>query len=353
MNMLRERPAFARPLPRENMARYFERACYARLCRALNPQTIRSVEEFAAERWNDGITDQLVRAAPPPATMAGPGWASDLVHAVTGDFVRSLAQISAAASLFALAPLVTLDRLGQIMIPRRIGVPDNNQAAWAADGAPTIVTQDQLEQVQLGPVRKLRAIIVTTRQLMESSAGEEVFATLLRENIAITLDATVFSALPAGPNPAGLLNGVAPTASTDNQLDDVTAIAKSISNVAAGLAFVGHSQQAISIRLHQFIGFGALLPTDLPLWGTIAVPVGTIIALDPKAVVSAFGIDAEVTVAKVASLHMEGATPQEIDGAAPVRSLWQTDSIAVTVRLPAAWALRVAGAVAWMQSVSW
>jgi hypothetical protein len=55
---------------------------------------------------------------------------------------------------------------------------------------------------------------------------------------------------------------------------------------------------------------------------------------------------------------MEDTSPQQIGTApnvvaAPARSLWQTDSIAIRCILDAAWALRSTGAVAWVQSATW
>src|SRR5262249_11087434 len=44
-------------------------------------------------------------------------------------------------------------------------------------------------------------------------------------------------------------------------------------------------------------------------------------------------------------------TPNTI--AAPVRSLYQTDTIAMRLILPAAWTWRTAGAVAWIQNTTW
>ncbi|TAI60690.1 hypothetical protein [Bradyrhizobium sp. Leo170] len=61
-----------------------------------------------------------------------------------------------------------------------------------------------------------------------------------------------------------------------------------------------------------------------------------------------------------ATLHMEDTNPQPIVGGAdpgtpanPVRSLWQTDSLALRLILPVNWTLRRPGMVAWVQGVTW
>jgi hypothetical protein len=59
-----------------------------------------------------------------------------------------------------------------------------------------------------------------------------------------------------------------------------------------------------------------------------------------------------------ATLHMEDTTPLELVAspstvAAPQRSLFQTDSLALRMVLPLNWLQRRAGTVAWVQNVTW
>jgi hypothetical protein len=57
---------------------------------------------------------------------------------------------------------------------------------------------------------------------------------------------------------------------------------------------------------------------------------------------------------------MEDTTPLAIVAdaspdvvAAPVRSLWQTDTIGIRMILPMNWAMRRTGVIAWTQSITW
>ena len=61
-----------------------------------------------------------------------------------------------------------------------------------------------------------------------------------------------------------------------------------------------------------------------------------------------------------ATLHMEDTTPLAIGTvgspntvAAPVRSLWQTDTVGIRMIQPMNWTLRRSGVLAWTQSVTW
>jgi hypothetical protein len=57
---------------------------------------------------------------------------------------------------------------------------------------------------------------------------------------------------------------------------------------------------------------------------------------------------------------MEDTTPLDIGTAgspatvaAPVKSMWQTDSLALRLILPTNWTIRRAGVVAWVAGVTW
>ncbi|WP_028167561.1 hypothetical protein [Bradyrhizobium elkanii] len=90
------------------------------------------------------------------------------------------------------------------------------------------------------------------------------------------------------------------------------------------------------------------------------VPMGTIIALDAADFVTVGGEAPRFEISDQATLHMEDTNPQPIVGGAdpgtpanPVRSLWQTDSLALRLILPVNWTLRRPGMVAWVQGVTW
>ena len=66
---------------------------------------------------------------------------------------------------------------------------------------------------------------------------------------------------------------------------------------------------------------------------TIGVAAGTVIAIDPLALVSGFGADPEISANRDAVVHYEDTTPLQIGSgtpttvAAPTWSTWQSDSV--------------------------
>ena len=82
---------------------------------------------------------------------------------------------------------------------------------------------------------------------------------------------------------------------------DLALLASAIGDNTSGLAYVMHPAQAAAVRLRRSTAF----PADIPIWSTIAVAEGTVIALDPLALVSAFGAEPEITASREAVLHMD------------------------------------------------
>ena len=216
-----------RPTPSVRPAKFLHRAFYARARKATFPNKVRDAETYARERWGDNVTELVLRAPSAPATVGDQGWAGLVAHDVVGDFVSSLAPPSAAAQLFAASPRVSLDGVHTMQFPARSGPIDPATVPWIAEDVPVpVIEQNVTRNVTLGPARKLMAITVLTRELAESSSAEAAFETMLRENAALALDATVFSALPAtAARPAGALNGVAPLTTTPGGGDTATLLA--------------------------------------------------------------------------------------------------------------------------------
>jgi hypothetical protein len=311
--------------------------------------------EFAREDWGDDTTEIILRAATTPATIAAPGWAGSLARAATGDFVASLAPISAGAKLLEQAVRVTLDGYLQINIPQRVGAITPGQVAWVAEGKSIPVVQFALGSKALGPVKKLAGIAVVSRELAESSAATEVIAQVLRENTAMSLDASLFSNAPATTaSPAGILNGVvALTAATGGgetaMMADLAALAAAISGATANLAFAANPAQAHRIRLSR----GTTFPPEVQVWASIAIPAGTVIALDPAAFCSGFGSVPEEISSTVAMLNMNTAPPDDPLAGPRTQSMWQVECIATLLMLRCAWTWRVDGAVAYVQGTTW
>jgi hypothetical protein len=157
-----------------------------------------------------------------------------------------------------------------------------------------------------------------------------------------------------------LLNGVSPLTATTGGGEaaltgDLGLIGGSVAAAtgSANLAFITSPASAIKLATYPTVA-GA----NVQVWPSIAVPAGTLICVATDAFVSAFGPVPKIATSTEIVLHMEDTNPLPIGSpgpvvAAPSRSLWQTDSIAIRCILDAAWALRSSGALAWVQSASW
>jgi hypothetical protein len=329
---------------------HLERACFATVRGALFPNEWKSIENYASDRWEeDSITPLVLRAAQNPSKTTDANM-SALLTQVTGDFISSLAPISAAAKVFAAAVQANLDGIHAISLPRRAGPIDPAKAQWIDEGNPILVPIIPLEGVLLGPMKKLGSMVVYTKELAEhGNNAEEVFRTLLRETVAAQLDAHVFSNLAATTaRPPGLLNGITPLTGSAVMDDDLTELVNAIGAVTSGLAIVGHPNQINAIRLKR----GTTWPADVPLIPTIGVAAGTVVALDPLALAVAFG-EPRIDASNAAMVQLQDTPTSDPMTQGPVSSMFQTASIALKLLFDVAYALRLSGSVAWLNNATW
>lgn len=346
MNRLPFEPNLGRP------GQVITRAAFAH---ALGSHIRRPAAEVAERLWPH---NSVVKAAVGPATTTGAGWAAPLAITAVADYVSTLGTTSAAASLFANAIKVSLAGVGQVTLPRRTTPPTANEVQWVAEGEPVPVVQIALTGGPTLTPKKLMAQVVGTNELFRSSAAESVFTELLRESVAFSLDAAVFSDLAATTaRPAGLLQGtaaLAPTAGGGDtaQRGDLEKLTAAIGDNIDDVVFVAHPRQALSLRIRH-------PDFTVPVFGTRGVPAGTIVALDPRAVAFAFGTEPRFDASQETVIHSSD-TPAQISTAgapnsvsAPSLSMFQSDCTALKVLLPVTWALRSPGAAAWIAGATW
>jgi hypothetical protein len=77
-----------------------------------------------------------------------------------------------------------------------------------------------------------------------------------------------------------------------------------------------------------------------------------VIAIAANALVSGFDPTPEITATRDPEVVMDTA-PAAVGGGQQTISLYQSDRIALKMRMPVAWALRASSAIAWMNTVSW
>jgi len=96
---------------------------------------------------------------------------------------------------------------------------------------------------------------------------------------------------------------------------------------------------------------------DHPVLTTLGLPAKTVACFAPDGVASGYQDAPQIETSKEAVLHMEDTTPADIVSAggvlaAPSKSMFQTDIIAIRVRAHCAWAV-AAGAAQVVTSVNW
>jgi hypothetical protein len=224
-------------------------------------------------------------------------------------------------------------------------------------------------------------ITTWTREIDEHSipAIEGLLRQAIQEDTAVSLDSVLLDTNAATVvRPAGLFNGVAPLTPTagggfNALVGDLKQLSGAILTGTQGniraMAWLMNPQQVLSASLTSAPGVGVFPFKDelgrgqlltYPVIDSGTVPLGTVGVLDAADFVSVGGEGPRFEISDQATLHMEDTAPLPIGSegtpptvAAPVRSLFQTDSIALRLILPINWALRRTGVVAWTQGVTW
>lgn len=380
--------AVIRPQPRtfatarreEKPGALFFRACTAQVLAHITKQPI---DRVIAERFKEedrpnvaAMVGYIARAATVPATTTLTGWAAELVQTQIGDFFDALAPGSIYGPLSQQGLRLDLARNGSISLPTRATTP-TIAGSFVAEGAPIPVRQAAFAAVVIG-LKKMGVITTYTREIAEHSTPQ--IEAILREIIiedtngtidSLLIDATAVSSI----RPAGLRNGVTVTTATSGGgfaalVGDIKALVGVLvaANSLRKPVWITNPAQALAISLTQNAGGDFPFASEInggrlqgyPLIMSTTVPAGMLILLDAADFVSVTGDDPRFEVSDQAVLHMEDTTPLAIGTAgtppvvaAPVRSMFQTDSLALRMIIPMNWAMRRAGVVAWTQSVTW
>jgi hypothetical protein len=346
----------SRSIQRIRPAQYLYRAGAAHV----RSHVTRSAPEAAARSLfgKDVVTDVVLKAASTQATIGIPSWAGALGQAAVDDSVMAIATTSAAAGLIQRGMKIDFAERASIRLPGRI-LDATDAGQWVGEGRPIVM---RTQRITSGPTltpHKLCVITSFTREMAEHSAIEAVSQALIQEASALALDKALFGTqADDGITPGGILNGVAPQTPTAG--GGMNAFTGDIKNLVAALvaAFAGAAPilimspvQAISLRTVASPLF------NIPILESTALAAGTVIIVEPSSFVSAFGTAPEFETVTQPLFHYEDTAPTDITGgtpspAVPVRSLFQTDSIALRMTLRAAWGMR-APHVAFVSGTTW
>lgn len=353
------------------------------VCRVLGHVEKRSPYEVMAGRYGEDenvktMLDVVTKAASAPATTTTTGWAAELVQTATLDFMESLMPMSVYPRLREIGGRFTFGRNGIVSIPSR-STGTSVAGSFVAQGAPIPVRQGAFTSTTLTP-KKMAVITTFTREIAEHSTPsiEGVLRQAIQDDTAKAIDTVLLDATAASTTrPAGLKNGVsASTATTGGGfaalVGDIKLLVGALISASGGNVrnpvFIMNPVQALSIAYTQNAGgdfpFAAGIAQNLlngyPVIQSATVEAGDIILVDAADFFSATGDEARFDVSDQATLHMEDTSPAQIGVAgtpnvvaAPVRSMFQTDSIALRMVLDLNWSLRRTGSVAFTEDATW
>lgn len=351
------------PIVPEDLERQAPLALYFRATAALAIAHLRggnvTLDAVASQLWGAGAAPAIMRAAVSPLSTDSAGAALGAV--AVQSFLRSLLVRSAAAQLFDAADRLDLRGVSRISLPM---VPVLPPPVFVGEGAPLPAVRGTIGGADLGPARKLGFIVGLTGELSEASgqAAETIIRLAMTEAAALALDSAVFSAVAANDeHPGGLLAGVVPIAPAAGggigaMTADLKALVSAIAEAGGGanVWLFAHPAQALAIKLLAGAAF------DLPVIPTAGLAEGTVVALEAGAVASGFTPLPEIEVAREATIHWEDSTPQPVSTpgapnvvAAPLRSGWQEDTLALRCVQRGAWAVRASGVVQVVEAVTW
>jgi HK97 family phage major capsid protein/HK97 family phage prohead protease len=320
----------------------------------------------------------ITRAASLPATTTGSGWADTLATTVQGEFIQALTPFSIYPRLAAMGSTFSFGRAATISLPGRTA--GNLGGGFVAQGAAIPVKAGAFTPITFTP-KKMGVISVMTREITEHSipAIEGIIRQGILEDTAVAIDTALMdNNASSSTRPEGLqhMGGAAlgPTAAgglTAFVGDLKLAIADLISNtngnlrrpvwimnpgdvLAASMLTTTTGDQPYRAELSGGTLFGH--PVIQSTTGTN----DTMYLMDAADFITVTGDTPRFDVSDQAVLHMEDTTPLAIASAgtpntvaAPVRSLFQTDSTAIRMLLDINWGLRHAGTVSWITNLSW
>lgn len=299
----------------------------------------------------------LRTAVTPTSTTTG----RPLMPTGIGAFLEGLRPTSAAAQLIAAGSRFELVGHYAIALPG-VGA-DFPEPAFVAEGDPIPVKMGSFATALIGPAKKLAMLTAHANELDQYSAeaAEAIVTGLLNDAGARALDKGVFSTAAASDSrPAGILAGAAqvtpkPGGDAGAMLADLKALVAAI-NTAGGGARIMIFANPVQILVMSVLAPGGV---GFPLVPAPSLALGTVVAVDPGAFASGFDEVPQITASTQSALHYEDTNPAPIGTAgtpnvvaAPVRSAFQQNLIALRMILRCAWTMR-SGAVAHVQGATW
>jgi hypothetical protein len=310
-------------------------------------------EHFGGDRQ---ALDIIEKGAVVPASTSG---VTQFNQTNISTVISLLGPTSASAAIFRSALGVGVDHAYGVMIPTLTA--SGTGVNFIAQGAPIPVKQFAFSGPTLVP-QKIALVLGFTRELFNSSSADVLVRALLTENFALGLDSILLDAVAGDTTrPAGLRNSVAATTATAG--GGLAAMTADLAALAAAVAPIGGTELLFVASPKQYVKINLLRtsPLPFPVIASSGLADGIVVCIATNALAVAGGNDPpRIQVSTEALLHFEDTTPLAIGTvgtpptvAAPTRSLYQTDGVALRLTADITWAMRATGGISWTQSVSW
>jgi hypothetical protein len=328
----------------------------ARAAIAIGQNRDEGAANYAKRTWPDDRTalEIIQRATVSPASTTS-------LTTFNATRISSLTDIlgpsTAAAAIFRTAMAVAFDNYQQVWVPGVAASATN--VAFVLQGNPIPVEQYDLSGgVTLTAGTKIGFISAITRELVEGSNAEAVVSAKMREDFTLGLETILLDATAGtATRPAGLRYNVNKTTAATG--GGISALAGDLSTLGAKVAAVGGNEIMFVAAAKEAIRAKCLLPSSFPypILPSGGLSDGTLVAIAPRALCVA-STDARLDVRKEGVLVMDTApsafstagTPNTV--AAPIRSVWQSDCVAIRLLADCVWGWRGAG-IAWTDTVTW
>lgn len=316
-------------------------------------------------------TAVMCRADQTLGTTTGSHWADDLVRTAYADFLDALAGVSIYPALRDRGIALNFDGAGTVSIPGRTA--GTAGGGFVAEGSPIRVGKVTTTSVTMTP-KKMGVIIPFSKELAKRStpAIEAVVRQAILDDTSAILDPLILDATASSTSrPAGLLNGVS-AAATGYGGGDYRAVQEDFKALLAPF-IAANASDNITVVMNSAQGFALSMmegPVANPDWfdkikqrlfiiESTHATANRLIALRNSDFATAMGDAPEFDVSEQATIHMEDTTPLEIVSgtgpttADPVRSLWQTNSVAIRMLMDVSWKMRRTGMVQWIDTTTW
>jgi Phage capsid family len=304
--------------------------------------TARAETVLRARFEGDQLAGVILKAATSPITLTGtPSLAQvDLVD----DLLTLVGRISAAAQVLQAGLMLRFGRDAQVSVP--LLETNASKVTFVAENAPIPVQAFSMLLASMSP-HKLAAILVLTAEMLAGSNAEVLVTEVLRRSVGLSLDNALFDSVAASSaRPAGLRNGISALGATpsgggglDVMLADLALLAAAVAPIGPPI-FVASPERAAKIKA---LAFGQLA---YRVFGSPGVAQTDLIAIAENGVASALG-QPTFDSSRTAALQLDTAPAADLMTGVPVKSLWQTDSVAIKLWLDVSWIRRDTRAVAW------